>query len=357
MSTVFIFGAGATKACGGPLTNEILPKAFETWDEYPGMEREGFLELVNHYLIDRQHIPHDIQARMPGDYPELPSLLATLDATIDREQGMGSDWPLDRLHAVRRGLEYLIFSLLQRNLSRLTNNYYRQLFDLCDNDPQVISLNYDIIADNALVGWADSRVGPAFPDYGTEISTSLYGQFPKSGRLLKLHGSLNWYYCRGCSQLYVGVAESGKFHKVLEELYVEDPLEPRYSCQGSQCRDCGDNVTPILITPSHERDYRNPRITDVWRQAEQMLANADHVIIIGYSLPGEDNYVSSLLSTHLANLPPERVTVIENDPTNATIRQNSVGKRYVRLFGDGIGWHPEGFGAWIENQKTAGMRY
>ena len=25
---IFIFGAGATKACGGPLTNEILPGAF-----------------------------------------------------------------------------------------------------------------------------------------------------------------------------------------------------------------------------------------------------------------------------------------------------------------------------------------
>ena len=27
--TVLIFGAGATKACGGPLTNEILPRTFE----------------------------------------------------------------------------------------------------------------------------------------------------------------------------------------------------------------------------------------------------------------------------------------------------------------------------------------
>jgi hypothetical protein len=29
LNTIVLFGAGATKACGGPLTNEIIPQAFE----------------------------------------------------------------------------------------------------------------------------------------------------------------------------------------------------------------------------------------------------------------------------------------------------------------------------------------
>ncbi len=357
MSTVFVFGAGATKACGGPLTNEILPEAFDAWDEFPDMEREGFLGLVDHYLVEKQHVPADIQARAPENYPELPDLLATLDATIDRGQGMGDNWAHETLVEVRRGLEYLIFALLQRSLSRLTHNYYRRLFDLCDDEPQAISVNYDIIADNAMVGWAERNGELAFPDYGTEVSTVTYSQFPKVGRLLKLHGSLNWYYCPGCNHLYVGVAESGKFYKVLEELYVEDPLEPRYSCQGSNCKDCGQNVAPILITPTHQRDYQNPRIADVWQQAEQMLAHSDRVVFVGYSLPREDNYVMSLFSTHLAHLSADRVTVVEKDPAAAPMDQNPVGQRYFRLFGDGIDWRPEGFGPWVTAQQEAGTRF
>lgn len=39
----------ATKACGGPLTNEILPQAFR---EKPRIEREGFQGLLESFGRD-----------------------------------------------------------------------------------------------------------------------------------------------------------------------------------------------------------------------------------------------------------------------------------------------------------------
>ena len=35
---VVILGAGATKACGGPLTDEILPAALRNWFEMDGQQ-------------------------------------------------------------------------------------------------------------------------------------------------------------------------------------------------------------------------------------------------------------------------------------------------------------------------------
>ena len=45
--TVVIFGAGATKACGGPLTNEIISKGFD--NEY-SIDREDFLGTLDKFI-------------------------------------------------------------------------------------------------------------------------------------------------------------------------------------------------------------------------------------------------------------------------------------------------------------------
>ncbi len=43
-NTVILFGAGATKVCVCPLTNEILPEAFQLGVR-PDIEREGYIAL------------------------------------------------------------------------------------------------------------------------------------------------------------------------------------------------------------------------------------------------------------------------------------------------------------------------
>jgi CelD/BcsL family acetyltransferase involved in cellulose biosynthesis len=48
--TIILFGAGATKACGGPLTNEILPQAFEP-TVCTEIEREYYIDLLDRFLL------------------------------------------------------------------------------------------------------------------------------------------------------------------------------------------------------------------------------------------------------------------------------------------------------------------
>ena len=346
-NTVVIYGAGATFACGGPLTNQILPQAFEP-EVRQIIEREYYIDLLDEFLIENFHLPATQAERVEIDYPALPLLLSLVDTAIDRKQPMGPKWTVDILSQVRRALQYMVFALLEYKLRRLTANYYRDLLSELDptrgDPPTVISLNYDIIADNAFVLHSD-----ALPEYGCDIATERYHQLPRNGAtLLKIHGSLNWSYCPGCDRLDLGVSQSGSTYKLLNELYQVSPLEDRYSCHGFPCLKCGTFVEPILITPTQLKDYRNPHVQKVWTLAEKALRNAERVIIIGYSLPDDDLDVIYLLKRGLGQLAqtnPENITVVEkvSDENVKSLASNPVGRRYRSIFGPNINWQVDGF--------------
>ena len=239
-------------------------------------------------------------------------MLSLLDTAIDKKHSFGAEWPTDELVHIRDGIEWLIFALLEFQLRRLKKNLYYGLLKWRRKkwgieEMNVISTNYDIIVDNAM--WklnSQQNTFPdvRFPDYGTDVATEIYKHSPKSGHLFKIHGSLNWLYCPGCQRFDIGISKSGTgFSKVLDELYYEGPLEKRYSCHGSPCKDCSSFVRPVMITPTRMKDYRNPHISSVWYGAERMLREADKAYIIGYSLPPEDVDVIYLLKRGLVRFP------------------------------------------------------
>jgi histidinol phosphatase-like enzyme len=217
-------------------------------------------------------------------------------------------------------------------------------------EPRLISLNYDIIADNVLA----ERDLVKFPDYGCDIQTQTYRNHEKSGKLLKLHGSLNWLYCPNCHRLDVSVSRSGRrFSKALQELFIAqggetNDLEHRYTCHGSPCTNCGVFVRPVMITPTQKKDYRNPHIGQVWYKAEELLRSASSAVFVGYSMPTDDVEVIYLFKRGLEHLPPEKITVIEFDGKSRPASKHEVGQRYQSVFGSGIQWHTCGFAGWLD---------
>lgn len=354
MHTVVIFGAGATKACGGPMTSEILPGVFQAEQH---IAREGYTDLLNDFLVDNFHLSPTAADRKPEDYPGLPLLLSLVDTAIDRKHAFGADWNPDRLVRVREALDYVIFALLEHHLRTTVENLYYRLFQLLYADPggrvTTLSLNYDIIADNALIRLGEEKGDGAetFPNYGCEVATPFYRDRGRFGTLLKLHGSMNWLYCPNCHRMDLGISESGRRTvKVLEMLYWEDAehrLEERYTCHGSPCSDCQTHVRPVLITPTHRKDYRNPHISQIWYLAERALRQADRAVFVGYSLPEDDVEVAYLFKRGLSHLKGPAITVVEYDPQKRPLRDSPVGSRYRTLFGDGLDWRTEGFGDWL----------
>ena len=351
---VLVLGAGATKACNGPLTNDILLEADRS---AINSTRPDYIALVDEFLTDVFRLPPKA-TRIDTSYPSLPLLLSLIDTAIDRGQPLGLNYGVAKLREVRAAIEYTIFGVLEHKLQGGTPPFHRQAIDRLfptPVEPQIISLNYDIIADNTLA----ARSADAFPDYGCEIQTETYRTFRKFGKLFKLHGSLNWLYCPNCNRLDVAVSRSGHgFSKALNQLFtseggVVNDLEQRYSSGGSPCKNCGTLVRPVMITPTQRKDYRNPHIAQVWYKAEGLLRSASSVVFVGYSMPADDVEVAYLMKRGLAHLPAQAITVIEFDKKNRGVSDHEVGQRYQSVFGPGIQWYTCGFEGWLKKAKPA----
>jgi hypothetical protein len=315
--------------------------------------------LINHF-----HVPPDPAAREEKDYPPLPLVLSLLDLVIERDRplafaGRNGHWSRKRLSKARGAVEQIIFAVLNEHLSKVCNNWYQELFNLVapfDREPWVISLNYDMLLDNVLFKIASDRPGGrARLSYGCDVRTNAYRQIREEyGRLLKLHGSLNWLYCACCHALEIGMSDFGTRSVscgLLKTIHKECSLDKHYRRMAKNCRDCGTPLRPVIITPTRAKDYRNPHVQAIWYHAERMLRKAEHVCFIGYSLPDDDLEVIDLLRRSLWHLAPECITVVEavkaKDHVNRQIERNPVGRRYQSIFGRGIDWHCDGFGQWV----------
>jgi hypothetical protein len=120
-NVVVIFGAGATKACGGPLTNEILPEVFRLKEQ---LEREDYLAHLERFLVDNFHLPAK-RRRQAHHFPPLPLVLSLVDTALDRGDAFAQCWPANDLRTVREALEYAIFALLELRLRRIEHHYER----------------------------------------------------------------------------------------------------------------------------------------------------------------------------------------------------------------------------------------
>ena len=91
---VLVLGAGATKACNGPMTNEIL---FEADRAAQIIERNKYLALIDSFLKDVFRLPPR-KLRTKISYPGLPLLMSLLDTAIDRGQPLGLNYDVGKLH-------------------------------------------------------------------------------------------------------------------------------------------------------------------------------------------------------------------------------------------------------------------
>ena len=189
----------------------------------------------------------------------------------------------------------------------------------------VITFNYDIAADMAM--------------YRAGIGPNYIIEAPPVGRvtvpLLKLHGSLNWatelgtpnkirplhlasylkyYHVPGYGR---GVATSVPIGSQLQEYFQ------RYESVEVESE-------PVIVPPSwNKADYHNA-LSDVWAAAADHLSTAEHIFIIGYSLPETDSFFRHLYALgSVGDRPLQRIAVFNPDISGET------DNRFRRLLGPG----------------------
>src|SRR5512140_990803 len=168
---VSVLGAGATKACGGPLTDEILPAALNgemAHDDRKTLvaDREELLSLAREFLSDCFNVPINRQNITKEDCPPLPLVLSMLRRSVELNKPLGN-WSGERLVKAKRAIEYAIFAVIEAALHRIppSRQFHRKLlkpFYEHDIEPCIVSLNYDVIVDNAMFALSDEYHG-SFP--------------------------------------------------------------------------------------------------------------------------------------------------------------------------------------------------
>jgi len=220
--------------------------------------------------------------------------------------------------------------VVEASSERINRNYSN-----CD-PVSVISTNWDILLDNALKNYIDSKYHKkAVVDYCCYISSferhdesvkpglEMLGMGGFNVKLLKLHGSLNWLQCPRCLRLYVDF-----HHKISMEQY-HHPVN---------CRHCDEHFHPHpshrlisnLIMPTFLKDLSNPQYKLMWQNAGVELSEARRIVFIGYSLPYADFEMRQLLSRMVR--PDAEIEVVDYGRRGETRIDDTIG-RYEVFFG------------------------
>lgn len=324
-TTVIVLGAGASAADGAPVQSALLPEYFRDAEIQARVQGE-MNDALRRYFRDVWGV------NTGGDlatakFPTFEEALGLLDIAESRRElfrGMGDDPHVTGMQELRNHLINLIALILEKKL-RGPCPFHHQLVCHLQEDGQLrstvfISLNYDIIVDNAIERVSSYEGEHRVPDYGVTFKPELRGLIG-STLLLKLHGSLNWSHCPTCNTLSLSPG-----HKIAAEL----PGAPRHF----RCHECRGLQVQIIVPPTFFKVMSNFYLQQIWNRAEEELKQAERIIFCGYSFPDADMHVKYLLKRAEVNrmgVPPDMFIVNEHEGKENQQR-NAEKERYMRFF-------------------------
>lgn len=284
-------GAGASRACGYPVTAEILPLILDRLKQ----RKFGDTHIDRHADALRAFLDHISPCGLYAAPADITEVLSIIDHCLESGQELTS---VTRKHSLRlRDARWL----LERAIARTVRKHYRrdvrtgEIVDWIEKQERsgaevtVISTNYDYSLDRA---WFNRRLKPWNQHY-TKTDFGFTWRDPDDGqlvppaakprvRLYKLHGSLNWLSCSRCGHVMVSFAF---------------PIVINADGTGwfSKCWCDYQPLRAVLVAPSLVRSYRDPNLLSIWRSATEAMRLADEWVFVGYSLPKEDVAVRALL--------------------------------------------------------------
>ena len=335
--TVVFLGAGASKAFGLPLTDQILPKIVERLrpDQpadkrlFPGRDSEQFNKDLRRAFL-ALYPGLDLDRADEKSLPNITNVLSFFDHLILYDQPAALRFGRQDLIHCRRLLERAIMEvLIDTDLSKISEKIEDAQncppdSEVPDVDQRSITATQCEVLNRFIVWMKDKRTENGKPlniittNYDVAVETPIFQEIgrnkleeleklekaidfgfdwrnPYTEKLVprpenpdygiyKLHGSLNWLRCDLCGQLYLNPRE------VIAYLSFNKRQAWANTCA------CGSwPLRHLIVAPSMVRDVRDPHLLNVWRSATEALRTAKEWYIIGYSMPAEDLAIRSLL--------------------------------------------------------------
>jgi hypothetical protein len=344
---VIFLGAGASASEGASLQKDLFKEYFLNQTGRNNRISSEMKERLTGFFEKFFGINTEQGNSDSNVFPTFEEVLGILELSLKREESFkGYCLTPDRpntyrsgedssgrpsIQRIREDMIFLIAIILDQKLGRVyTEGYHERLVRRLKNEEKIhktcfISLNYDILIDNALVNLYpdyDLDYGVYFINFDNSTNPDQWKR-PRPGEavhLYKLHGSLNWLYCPTCRSLALTPKEKGA---------AKLAFEP------SKCRDCQSFMIPIIIPPTFFKIMSNFYLQQVWHEAEKALRQAERIFFCGYSFPDADIHIKYLLKRVEVNRgsTPE-IYIINNYEERSCHQREDENLRYKRFFKD-----------------------
>lgn len=202
----------------------------------------------------------------------------------------------------------------------------------------VITFNYDTVLERIVYKIKQQKRKPEgewpheFHLYGLPLSViwsregaTLVDIGVETFHLIKLHGSINWFY----SGVEEFPGEQVYYRPINSDSPHEDVRKHPPTAEYENKRLRKDKIS-LIIPPVAEKSrfYGNLTIRTLWRDARRALEEAEEIFCVGYSLPATD-LTTKLFLQSVAH--PKKVTIVNKEHPDSEKAQEML-KRYQEAF-------------------------
>ena len=309
----FLLGAGASKPApsGIPTVKELLPDLLNRARRLDREEVTKLAEFCDYTSID--NIEDLLTAAQISEFcGRNPTILRLVEFLLFREDSTERRPRRSRRPSVdvssvaflQDTLQVLFGLLSSQMLPAEPNEGHKAIANYVKTNPaaSIITTNYDCCIDRAMVELGVSySYGLGFANEAEGVPTAL----GSSMTLIKLHGSLNWFYCDVCQTV----------HLVDIERTVKDYIDDRamYPVIGV-CKNCGGQRRGLLVPPLAMKFDVAPPLNPLIEEATNCFAQADVIVVVGFSFADADLYISRMVSKAIQANDSAKVVLFDPDP-------------------------------------------
>lgn len=296
INLAFLLGAGASKPKPSdiPTVKELLPDLLTRARKLDRIDLQKLADFCERSRIN--NIEDLLTAAQLSEFcSRNPSVLGLVDFLIYRQNldpyekefrgHKGSMGDLSAIAFLQDTLQVLFGLLSSRMLPAQPNSGHIAIAKYAHGKPNsaIVTTNYDCCMDLALR--SQEANFSYLVDFANKKLSSISTSEPTP--LIKLHGSLNWYYCETCQQVHLIDIE-----KTVKE-YLAD--ENCYSVI-AVCKDCGGQRRGLLVPPLAMKFDMAPPLTPLIEKAQDCFNKANVIVVVGFSFAEADMYISRMLT-------------------------------------------------------------
>ena len=313
---VFLLGAGASKPCPSsiPTVTELLPALLRRARR---LDREQVTSLVDFCQEQRiDNIEDLLTAVQISDFcSRNPKILSLVQFQLfghnnrSRRHTRRVAVPTDVSSvAYLQDTFHVLFGLLSNlMLPAKPNSGHQAIAQYLGERPStpIITTNYDCCIDRALIS---NNIPFSYPvDFANDLkdSSALTKPSSLSASLIKLHGSLNWFYCETCQKVRLIDIE-----KTVNDYNLERGEYPIISV----CNECGGQKRGLLVPPHAMKFDIAPPLQPLIATAASHFERSTLIVVVGFSFAEADLYISRMLIKAMQESNKIRLIIIDPDP-------------------------------------------